>query len=148
MRKYRSVVAILLAFVASVFINGCSGTAVTKPLTYSAEQIQQIQGYTTDLAALRDRLPALAEKIQAQDWVDVRSFIRGPLGELRVKMANVSQVLFPTARKEVTALAKSISMNLVSIDQAAAVKEYKTAIRNYAEVLRDLDALVKALPQS
>lgn len=147
MRKYRSVVAILLAFVASVFINGCSGAPAAKPLVYSAEQVQQIQGYTADLAAIRDRLPELAQQIQAQEWVNVRTFIRGPLGEIRVKMSNVSQVLFPNSRKDVSKLAKSISTNLVSIDQAAQAKVYKEAIRNYAEVLRDLDALVNSLPK-
>jgi len=147
MRKSRSVVAILLAFVASVFINGCSGAQVAKPLVYSAEQVQQIQGYAADLAAMRDRLPELAQQIQSQNWVDVRAFIRGPLGEIRVKMSNVSQVLFPAARQSVSQLAKSISTNLVSIDQAAQAKVYKEAIRNYAEVLRDLDALVNSLPQ-
>ncbi len=147
MRKYQSVIAILLAFVASVFINGCSAAKVAKPLTYSPEQVQQIQAYAADLTVMRDRLPELAEQIQAQDWVNVRTFVRGPLGEIRVKMSNLAQTLFPTARKEVRQLAKAISTNLVSIDQAAQAKVYKDAIRNYAEVLRDLDALVKSLPQ-
>jgi photosystem II protein PsbQ len=147
MRKYQSVIAILLAFVASVFINGCSAAQVSKPLTYSPEQVQQIQTYAADLTAMRDRLPELAEQIQAQEWVDVRAFIRGPLGEVRFKMANLAQTLFPKSRKEISQLAKAISTNLVGIDQAAQGKVYKEAIRNYAEVLRDMDALINSIPQ-
>jgi photosystem II protein PsbQ len=147
MGKYRSVVAILLAFVASVMISGCSAAKVAKPLVYSAEQIQQIQAYTADLTTMRSRMPELAEEIQAQDWVRVRNFIRGPLGEIRVKISNLSQTLFPNARQPIVELGKSISSNLVRVDQSAQAKVYKEAIRNYAEVVRDLDALINSIPQ-
>jgi photosystem II protein PsbQ len=150
MGKYRSILAVILAFVTVIFIslgNVAEAKKLVKPPAYTSEQIVSIQQYASELSALRDRMPELADLIQKQDWVFVRNFIRGPLGELRTKMGYLSQNLLPTEQSESRKLAKSVFSNLVAVDQAAQDKNYKLAIRNYSETLRDLDLFLQLVPK-
>jgi photosystem II protein PsbQ len=150
MSKYRSIFAAILA-VAVVVLLSFGGVAeakrVAKPPSYTSEQIAQIQEYASELSAIKDRLPELADLIQKQDWVFVRNFIHGPLGELRAKMAFASQNLLGEDQKQARAAAKTVVDNLVAIDQAAQAENYKLAIRNYAETVRDLDNFLSLLPK-
>lgn len=149
--KIRSIVSVILG-VALVLLLNLGSVAEAKPAkqpaTYTSEQIAQIQAYETDVEALRDRLPELATLIQAQDWVFVRNFIHGPLGEFRIKLSNLSRNLLPDVQKQANKLAKDVFTNLVAIDQAAADKNYKVSIRNYGETMRDLEELLKLVPQA
>ena len=150
MAKYRSIFSILLAFVLVLVLNlGTVAEAKTraKPATYTPEQLEQIQSYAGELAAARDRLPELADLIQKQDWTYIRNFIHGPYGELRTTMLNVARNLLPTAQAPARQAAKAVFDNLVAIDQAAQDQNYKVAIRNYGETLRDFDAFLKLLPK-
>jgi photosystem II protein PsbQ len=150
MVKLRSVLTVLLALaiVALVsFGNVAEAKKLTKPPSYSPEQIETIQEYTTELSALRDRMPELADLIQKQDWVFVRNFIRGPLGELRSKMSYLTQNLLPADQAEARKVARSVFTSLVAIDQAAQNEDYKLAIRNYSETLRDFDAFLQLVPK-
>ncbi|NJP10861.1 MAG: photosystem II protein PsbQ [Leptolyngbyaceae cyanobacterium RU_5_1] len=149
MVNYRSVLAMILAFVTALMLSvGSAEAAKTKkPLTYTSEQLEQIQDYVTDLRAMRDRLPELAILIQQQDWTFTRNFIHGPLGELRFKMASLSRTLLPDAQKNARALAKTVSNDLVAIDLAAQKQDYKAAIRSYAQTIRDFDAFLDLAPQ-
>lgn len=151
MSKFRSVLSVILALAAVVLINlGNVAEAKPKaqPQTYTREQLETIQGYATDLSAVRDRLPELAQLIQKQDWIYVRNFIHGPLGEIRATMLNLSRNLLPDAQPTARKAAKAVFDNLVAIDQAALKGDYKQAIRNYAETLRDLDTFLQLAPQS
>jgi len=149
MVKLRSIVVAVLALAFIVLLNfGSVAEAKPKPQTYTGEQIEQIQSYTSELSALRDRLPELAALIQKQDWIFTRNFIHGPLGELRTKMLNVSRYVLPDAQPRIRAAAKLVFDNLVAIDEAAEVSNYKAAIRNYAETVRDFDAFLQLLPKA
>lgn len=150
MIKPRSILTVLLALVLVVVMSlGSVAEAKrpSKPPTYTSEQITQLQGYASDLIALRDRLPELSTLIQKQDWVFVRNFIHGPLGEIRAKMSYLTQSLLPADRPTARKAAKLVSDNLVAIDQAAQDGNYKVAIRNYAETIRDLDAFLQLVPR-
>jgi photosystem II protein PsbQ len=150
MVKLRSVLTVLLAFaiVALVsFGNVAEAKKLTKPPSYSSEQIATIQEYETKLSALRERMPELADLIQKQDWVFVRNFIRGPLGELRSEMSYLTQNLLAADQAEARKIARSVFTNLVAIDQAAQNEDYKLAIRNYSETLRDFDAFLQRVPR-
>lgn len=149
MIKYRSILAAVLAVVMVVllsFSDVAEAKRIAKPPSYTSEQIAQIQAYASELSTVRDRLPELADLIQKQDWVFVRNFIRGPLGELRTKMMFVSQNLLGEDQKQARAAAKAVFDNLIAIDQAAQKEDYKLAIRNYAETLRDFDGFLNLLP--
>ncbi len=151
MVNYRSVVAFILALVTAFLLNMGHAEAakkVKKPPTYTSEQLEQIQVYATDLQALRDRLPELATLITQRDWTFTRNFIRGPLGELRVEMLNLSRTLLPDAQKSAQTLSKTVSADLVAIDQAAQDKNYQVAIRKYASAIKDFDAFLALVPES
>lgn len=150
MVKYRSILTAVLAVVMVVLLSFGSvaeAKRAAKPQSYTSEQIEQIQDYASQLSAVRDKMPELADLIQKQDWVFVRNFIHGPLGELRSKMTFVAQTLLGDDQKQARATAKAVFDNLVAIDQAAQEKNYKVAIRNYAETLRDFDSFLTLLPK-
>lgn len=151
MVNYRSVVACILACVTAFLLNTGHAEAakkVKKPPTYTAEQLQQVQVYATDLQAMRDRLPELATLITQKDWTYTRNFIRGPLGELRVEMLNLARTLLPDAQKSAQTLAKTVSADLVAIDQAAQDNNYQAAIRKYASAIKDFDAFLALVPEA
>jgi photosystem II protein PsbQ len=151
MVKLKAVISFVLVVVAVVVLTVGSVAEAKppkKPATYTSEQIEQIQAYASDIEALRDRLPELASLIQDQNWVFVRNFIHGPLGEIRIKMVTFARNLLPDAQKQANQLAKEVFENLVAIDQAAARKDYKAAIRNYSETVRDIEAFLQLAPQS
>ncbi|HIK14127.1 MAG TPA: photosystem II protein PsbQ [Leptolyngbyaceae cyanobacterium M33_DOE_097] len=150
MVKFRAIISFLLVLVTVVVVNWGSPAAAKppkKPTTYTTEQIQQLQAYAADVAEMRDRLPELADLIQKQNWVFVRNFIHGPLGEIRTKMLTMSRNLLPDAQKEANQLSKAVFDHLVDIDQAAASQNYKVAVRSYAETVRDLDTFLNLIPQ-
>ncbi|HEY9908131.1 MAG TPA: photosystem II protein PsbQ [Thermosynechococcaceae cyanobacterium] len=150
MAKYRSVVSVLLAF-ALILLLSLGAVAEAKPTkstTYTPDQLELIQGYAGELKAARDRLPELATLIQNQDWTFTRNFIHGPYGELRTTMLNVARNLLPDVQAPARKSAKLVFDNLVAIDKAAQDQDYKTAIRNYGETLRDFDAFLQLIPKS
>lgn len=151
MINVRSIFSIALALVLTLVLNlGNAAEAkklAPKPPTYTSEQIAAIQEYTADISAVKDRLPELAKLIQEQDWTYVKNFIRGPMGEIRTKMLGAARNLPPEAQKQARAAAKLVADNLIAIDMAADNRDYKLAIRNYGETVRDIDAFLQLLPQ-
>jgi photosystem II protein PsbQ len=137
---------LLLTFVA-VFVVSCSDASQAKAPTYSAEQLAQIQNTNSNITKLRDRLPELATMIQERDWNNVKSFIHGPLGEIRTRMASLSRELLPGKREQALAASKEVFVHLNEIDEAATSRDYQSAIRNYAEAIKDLETFDSFLPQ-
>jgi photosystem II protein PsbQ len=146
MSKYRSILSLVLAFVATVIV-GCSGPATPIKLTYTPEQIAEIQSYASQISALRDRLPELDKLIQDENWVFTRNFIHGPMGELRVTLNQAARNLFPEAQKQARQLAKQVAEDLEDIDRAAADQDYRDASRHYADAVKDFEAFLQSLPQ-
>lgn len=150
MVNFRSIVAIILAVVATFMLSVSSVEAakVKKPLTYTTDQLEQLSGYTSDLQVMRDRLPELGSLINKKDWIFARNFIHGPLGELRVQMANVSRTLLPDAQPGARKLAKEVFDDLVAIDLAAQNRNFPLAIKKYAEVLKGFDEFLALVPEA
>jgi photosystem II protein PsbQ len=150
MAKYRSLLASVLA-IAAVFLIGLSSPAwakgKAKTPTYTPEQIAEIQTYASDVSAMRDRMTELQALIQKEDWTFVRNFIHGPLGELRVKMSAVVRDLLPDAQKPARTVVKEVFDNLVAIDRAAENADYKLAVRNYGEAIRNFDEFFQLIPK-
>jgi photosystem II protein PsbQ len=151
MVNFRSVIACILALVTAFLLNVGHAEAAKKvkqPPTYTAAQLEQIQVYATDIQAMRDRLPELATLITTRDWTFTRNFIRGPLGELRFQMVNLSRTLLPDAQKGAQTLSKAVFDDLIAIDLAAQDKNYQKAIRGYAETIKDFDAFLALVPEA
>lgn len=146
--RFRSILALMLAFVATVLVS-CGGTpTVKKPPTYTPAQIEQIQRYASDLETVQERLPELAKLIQDENWTFVKNFIRGPLGELRTKISFVERNLLPQDKTKARTTSQELIQGLILIDEAADSRDYKKAIRNFGVVQRELRSFLELTPQA
>ncbi|MBW4540135.1 MAG: photosystem II protein PsbQ [Myxacorys chilensis ATA2-1-KO14] len=150
MANYRSILASVLAIVAVLFIcfSDPAAAKTIKKLTYTPQQLEEIQTSMSDVTEMRDRFPELKTLIDQKDDIFTRNFIHGPLGELRVKLSSVARNLLPDAQKQARQLAKDIANDLVRIDQAASTRDFTLASRYYNEMLKDLDTFEQLLPKS
>jgi photosystem II protein PsbQ len=146
MSLFRPLISTLLAFIA-VFIVSCGDGSQAKAPTYSAVQLTQIQTANKTVTALRERLPELSALIQSRDWNNVKSFIHGPLGEIRTRMAGLSRELLPGSKEKALSISKEIFVHLNKIDEAAANNDYPLAIRNYGEAIKDFTTFSDLIPQ-
>jgi photosystem II protein PsbQ len=146
MSLFRPLISILLVFIA-VFVVSCGDGTQAKAPTYTPAQITQIQATNKNLMALRDRFPELAAYIQNRDWNNVKSFIHGPLGDIRTRMAGLSRELLPGTKEQALTVSKEIFVHLNKIDEAAADNDYKLAIRNYGEAIKDFETFSSLIPQ-
>ena len=147
MSRYRSILALALAFVTTLLVS-CGSPTAKQPPTYTTAQIEQIQQYVSDIQKLGDRLPELAKLIQDENWVFVKNFIRGPLGELRVKMSGIERNLLPDVQPKARETAKELFKALVLIDESAQKRDYQSAIRNYAALQKDLNDFLALTPKA
>lgn len=147
MTRIRSILALVLVCV-TVLLVSCGSPAVKAPPTYSATQIEEIQRIASKIEPTRDRMQQLATQIQNRDWNNVRSFIHGPLGQVRSDMLHLAEDLFPDAKRKALEASKGMFSHLVEIDQAAQEGNYTQAIRNYAEAIKDFDAFMQLIPNS
>lgn len=146
--RFRSILALTLAFVATVLVS-CGGTpTATKPPTYTPAQIERIQQYASDLQKLQERLPELAKLIQDENWTFVKNFIRGPLGELRTDLSFVERNLLPQDKAKARETSKELIESLILVDEAADSRDYQKAIRNFGAVQRQLRSFLELTPQA
>jgi photosystem II protein PsbQ len=147
MSLFRPLISILLVFI-SVFVVSCGDGSQAKAPTYSAAQLAQIQTTTKNVTALTDRLPELAAMIQKRDWNNVKSFIHGPLGDIRILMSALSKELLPGTKEKALATSKEIFVHFNKIDEAAGNNDYPGAIRNYGEAIKDITTLFGLAPKA
>jgi photosystem II protein PsbQ len=147
MSLFRPLISLLLVFI-SVFVVSCSDASQAKAPTYSAEQLVRIQTTSKNVTALTDRLPELSAMIQKRDWNNVKSFIHGPLGDIRVLMSGLSRELLPGTKEQALKVSKEIFVHLNKIDEAAGNNDYPGAIRNYGEAIKDITTLFTLTPKA
>ncbi|MCL2931401.1 MAG: photosystem II protein PsbQ [Trichodesmium sp. MAG_R03] len=136
------VIALLVAFLAS-----CGSP--TPPPTYSDAQLQKIELSAIRIQTLRDRMDELESLIQQGEWVNIRTFIHGPLGDLRSKTNYLTQsLLLPKDKTPVLNAAKKIFDDLENIDVAAAQGNTNQALSNYKEAVADFDTFLDLVPKN
>jgi photosystem II protein PsbQ len=144
MSFFRPLISLLLVCIA-VLVVSCSDGNVKAP-TYSADQLAQIQQASQNIQKITSRLDELEGYIDRQDWNNVRSFIHGPLGELRSRMTGLSRDLLPAQKDQALKVSKEVFVHLNKIDAAAGDNNRLLAASNYSEALKDLDAFNGLLP--
>jgi photosystem II protein PsbQ len=145
----RSLFALALALVVSLGLAvDTSLAARAKKTTYTAADIEQIQKFEAPLDAARARMGELEDLVAKRNWVFVRNFIHGPLGDIRRQMMNVEQALLPKDRPAAREAAKDLFGHLVAIDDAAGAKDTRRAEEQFREALKDFDAFLKLVPQA
>lgn len=147
MAHYRSLLGLILAAI-TVFIVGCGGATVSQPTTYTPDQIAEIQIYAPRVVELRDRFPELEDYIQTKDWVNIGSFIHGPMGELRTRLGRVAGRLLPQDASQAKALADDLAVRLERLDAAAESYNQIEAGKQYRLALDDFDAFLSLIPNA
>ena len=147
MTRPRSFFALIMSFLMA-FLVSCSSVEAKAPTTYTAAQVQQIQRYVPTLTELRSRMDKLGTLIQKRNWVDTRTYIHVPLGDLRGAMKSVSDSLLPQAQKEAVDLTKSLFADLVNIDLAAKDLDYAKVTSSYQKAVDDFDAFLQLIPKA
>jgi len=146
MFKKRSIVAWMMALLVA-FLASCGSP--TPPPTYSDAQLEKIEQYTSGIEALRDRMDELQSLIQKEEWVNVDTFIHGPLGDLRSKTSYLTQVLLlPKDKMPVLDAAKAVFEDLEDIDVAAEEANQKQALSEYKKAVSDFDTFLGLVPKN
>ncbi|MGB3137097.1 MAG: photosystem II protein PsbQ [Nodosilinea sp.] len=145
MGRFRPLLGILLAVVASCLV-ACGGPAAKIPTTYTPDILQQVELYSPAVATLRDRFPELENYIQDQDWVDVQSFIHGPMGELRSRVNRLATTLLSKDQPQAQELAKELYVHLERLDEAASSGQQVVAGQEYRNALDDFDSFLNLVP--
>lgn len=147
MARLRPILGVILAAIATLIVS-CGGTAPKQPLTYTPEILQKVQIYAPAVDNLRERFPELQGYIQAKDWVNVGSFIHGPLGEMRAQMNRLAATLLPKDAEQAQALAKEVYAHLERLDQASVENNQVLAGQEYRNALDDFDAFLNLIPSN
>ena len=147
MTRPRSIFALMMAFLMA-FLVSCSSVEAKVPTTYTTAQIQQIQRYVPTLTELRSRMDKLGTLIQQRNWVDTRTYIHGPLGDLRNTMKTVSASLLPKSQQQAVDLTKSLFGDLVDIDLAAKDLDYAKVTASYQKAVNDFDSFLQLIPKA
>jgi photosystem II protein PsbQ len=146
MKSYRSILALILAMVTT-FLVSCGSPTAIKPPTYTAQEIAQIEQLASTVAALRDKMPILEDKIKNRNWTDVGTYIHGPLGEVRRLITYLTRELLPTDQKAASPVAKDLFQRLENIDVASSKGNYQVAVENYQAALKDFDQFLQQVPK-
>ncbi|MEL6813423.1 MAG: photosystem II protein PsbQ [Cyanobacteria bacterium J06598_3] len=146
MRRFRAVVGVMLAAIATFLVSCSSGPAAVAP-TYTPEKIAQLQNYVGRIETANDRLPDLLKSIEKEDWVNVDNFTHGPLGEIRTYLLRLSGQLLPTDQPKAKLLSEEILGHLQNLDEASQNRNYGEAITQYREFSADVEALLNFVPE-
>ncbi|MEG4576872.1 photosystem II protein PsbQ [Microcoleus sp. N3A4] len=147
MTRPRSFFALMMAFLMA-FLVSCSSVEAKIPTTYTAAQIQQIERYVPTLTEFRSRMDNLGTLIQKRNWVDTKTYIHGPLGDLRNTMKTVSASLLPKSQQQAVDLTKSLFADLVDIDLAAKNLDYAKVTASYQKAVNDFDSFLQLIPKA
>lgn len=146
MARQRSIISLILVFLTT-FLMSCGGPSVaTPPPTYTQAQLEKIQGYLTDIEAVRDRKSELGKLIVNNEWIKVGNFIHGPMAEARLDMTYIVPNLLPSEQAPARKVARDVFDHLVKIDQAASSGNQVVAANNYKEVYSDIDKFLSLMP--
>lgn len=146
MKRYQSVLTLVIGLVAVVLVSCGSPTAI-KPPTYTPLQIERIQQSLPKLLVTRERVrKQLNFEIQNQRWQDIRAFIHGPLGQTLQDMNNLARNLAPEVQQDARQVSRALSNDLVDIDEAAKEQKAAAAGKAYQSALEDFERFFQLVP--
>lgn len=95
------------------------------------------------LEVIGDRLDQLKTFIDDNNWITVKTYIHGPLGQVRQDIGSAIRLLRdPTKAK---ALSNKFFKDLIAIDVAAGKRDIDRTFDAYEETRQDFDQLVSVL---
>jgi photosystem II protein PsbQ len=147
-RLFRPVLSIMLVLVTTLLVSCSSPNKAKIPTVYTPEKIEQLQPFRAPIAKAREEMDTLKDLIQTENWVDTRTFIHGPLGELRQSMAIVSKKLLQKDQKIARNLARELFSDFDRIDEAAKERNQIAAASAYSRAIQDFDAYLDLVPSN
>jgi len=118
---------VLVLFSSSVFVSNSPAVAANK----------------SKLEVIGDRLDELKTFIDDNNWITVKTYIHGPLGQVRQDISSAIRLLRdPTKAK---ALSAKFFKDLIAIDVAAGKRDVDKTFDAYEETRQDFDRLVSVL---
>ena len=147
MKIFRPILSLILVLATTLLVS-CGGPNASAPPTYTPEKLQKISTYRIPLDVARQRIPELGQYIENEDWVNVDTFLHGPLGLIRRDLTYLSNALLPDEQKPALDVAKDIFKHIENIDAAVDEKNYRVAISQYKEMVSDLDSYSSLIPQT
>ena len=144
----RSIFPLIFVLITTLLVSCGSPNAETTPNVYSAEQIEEIQGFLTPVQEFRERIEELETLIDEEDWVDVDNLIHGPLGDLRRELRYLADSLQPEEQKTVKNLSKDLFTDIQRINEAAKEQNYDKSVEQYKITIQDFDELLDTIPSS
>ncbi len=146
MSRFRSILSIVLVLVTTLLVSCGSSNVSQIPTTYSPEKIEQLQILVDPVVEAREKMATLKDLIAEQNWVDTRTYIHGPLGQLRLDMTNLSRSLLPKDQKVAQKTAKELFGHFERIDAAAKERNAAVAQTQFTEAIKDFDTFLNLLP--
>ena len=104
--------------------------------------------YAARITQLSDRLAVLQKYVDSNNWTNIRTYIHGPLGEVRRDIAYLAQGLTGSAKQSARTLGKAIADDLVKLDFAAKNTDAVATQSAFEQITRDFDRLLALLPKS
>jgi photosystem II protein PsbQ len=96
------------------------------------------------LQQLEAQVESLQTLVDAQDWLEIRSYIHGPMGMVRKDLVGVAQGLQPTQKDAFLGGVRKLAKSLEKLDQSAATFDagkVKTAQQGVQSALADLERI-------
>ena len=143
----RSIFPLILVLITTLLVS-CSSPAANTPSSYSAEQIEEIQTFLTPVQKFRERIEDVETLLDQENWVDIRSLIHGPLGDLRRDLRYLTGSLLPQEQKQVKKISKQMFIDIEKVDAAAKEQNSDRAIEQYDRTIQDFDRLLDKIPTS
>lgn len=148
MKVLRSIVSVILVLLTSALVSCSSPTQAKIPTVYTPEKIAQLQIYAEPIETAREKMTTLKGFIESQNWVDTRTFIHGPLGELRQDMRTLASKLLPKEEKEALKASQDLFIHFERIDAAAKERNSSLAESQFMEALNDFETFLDLIPQN
>jgi photosystem II protein PsbQ len=145
MPRFSAILSLVLALVTTLLVS-CGSPSATIPTTYSAQKIESLQVYVRPIREFREKMNVLEDLIVSKNWVDTRTYIHGPLGQLRQDLIGLSRGLLPEDQKQADRLAKNLFTHFERIDAAAKDREATVALAQFQEAVQDFDAYLDIIP--
>ncbi|MGI0482659.1 photosystem II protein PsbQ [Geminocystis sp. CENA526] len=148
MRLFRPILSLVLILVTTLLVSCSSPSQAKIPTVYTPEKIAQLQPFREPVATAREQMETLKGFIQAENWTNTRTFIHGPLGQLRQDMNVLSRKLLVKDQKPAQDLAKELFGHFERIDAAAKDRNSVIAQSQYLEAVKDLEAFLNLVPSN
>ncbi|MEM6500418.1 MAG: hypothetical protein AAF685_01110 [Cyanobacteria bacterium P01_C01_bin.89] len=147
MIRVRAWLMVLIGAIATVVV-GCSSADSAAEAAKAAAQAANLEIYVPAVVELRDRFPEVEPAFAKKKWRDIQTFVHGPLGELRERMARVSRNLPKDQQKLAAKATGDLFESLLAMDEAAGRFNYVDAEKEYEKAIVALDAFLDLVPSS